>query len=128
MTPVIFINCREDLFIDKILDGRKWYETRTSNTLGQFFGRRVYLAETGHGKPIVKCSAVIHTPIEVTSKKEWENSYRDLACITEGSKYDWKQDTKIKYCYYLDEVKPVFPFIPEGKRHGRVWMEYEEDA
>ena len=129
MTPVIFINCSKHPFIEQIISGKKWYETRNSDTLGRFAGQRVLLAETGkHGVPIVKASAIIHTAITVTNPWIWESVfYRDLACIPQGSKYDWQPDTKIKYCYYLSDVKRTSPFIPEGKRHGRVWMEHNEE-
>lgn len=126
MQPVIFINCKWHPFIRQIMAGDKWYETRTSDTLGRFAGQRVLLAETGHGHPIVRCSAVIHTAVTVTNPWVWENFYRELSCVPKGSKYDWHPDTKAKYCYYLERIIPITPaFVPEGKRHGRVWMEYE---
>lgn len=129
MQPVIFINCKGHPFIREILNGRKWYETRNSDTLGRFAGQRVLLAETGHGLPIVRGSAIIHTPITVSNKWVWETFYRELACIRKGSKYDWNPDTKVKYCYYLDDIKPIAPaFVPEGKRHGRVWMEHNQEG
>ena len=127
MTPVIFINCKDQPFIDKIISGQKWYETRTSDTLGQFAGRRVLLAETGKGRPVVRCSAIIHTALVVNSPRIWESSYRELSCIPQGSRYDWHDDTKVKYCYYIDSVKPITPgFVPEGKRHGYIWMEHDD--
>ena len=126
MTPVIFINCKEYPFIDQIISGRKWYETRTKDTLSRFAGQRVYLAETGKGHPVVKCSAVLHSPIKVVTAKEWEFLYRNLSAIPNGCKYDWQPITTAKYCYYIDSIRPIQPaFVPEGKRHGRVWMEWE---
>ena len=63
MTPVIFINCKEQPFLDRILSGRKKFETRTRNTLGRFLDHamndRVLLAETGHGRPVIRASARI---------------------------------------------------------------------
>ena len=127
MTPVIFINCKGYPFITEIIEGQKWYETRTSDTLGKLTGRRVFLAETGKGRPVVRCSAVIRSAITVTNPWIWENFYRELSCIPKGSKYDWNHDTKVKYCYYIDSIEPITPaFIPEGKRHGRVWMEHDD--
>ena len=127
MTPVIFINCKGHPFIREILAGQKWYETRTSDTLGRFAGQRVLLAETGRGNPVVRCSATIRTPITVTNPWVWETFYRELSCIPKGSRYDWHPGTKIKYCYYLDDVKPITPaFVPEGQRHGYVWMEHDQ--
>ena len=127
MTPVVFINCKEQPFVDQIICGRKWYETRTRNTLGGLTNRRVFLAETGHGVPVVKCSAVLHDAVEVRTERQWNFYFKPLTCIPVGSKYDWKPDTKVKYCYYLSDVEPVKPwFVPDGKRHGRVWREVEE--
>ena len=63
MTPVIFINTTSSPFVDDIIDGRKTYETRTRNTLKSLLtwalGERILIAETGHGDPVVRCSAVI---------------------------------------------------------------------
>lgn len=127
MIPVIFINCKEYPFMDDIISGRKWYETRTSDTLGRFVGQRVLFAETGNGRPVIRCSAFIRSAIEVTTPWRWEQYFRGLACIPKGSKYDWQPDTTVKYCYYITDVEPVRPMhVPEGKRHGRVWMELEK--
>lgn len=129
MTPVIFINCKDYPFLKEIISGQKWYETRTSNTLRQFAGQRVLLAETGKGHPVIRCSAIIHTALTVTNPRIWETFYRELACIPKGSKYDWQPDTKVKFCYYIDNIRPITPgFVPEGKRHGRIWMECDNLA
>ena len=125
MTPVIFINCKSEPFVDDIIALLKQYETRSRNTLGRFCGDRVLLAETGKGRPLVKCSAVIDHYVEVYSREKWEE-FLERSWVPVGSKYDWKPDTKVKYLYHLSDVRPVTPFLaPEGRRHGRVWMEYE---
>lgn len=133
MTPVIFINCKDEPFVDEIMSGLKEYETRTRNMLGRFLGERVLIAETGSGRPFVRCSAVIDEIVSVHTLKAWtapnalRKSYRVLSMIPVGSKYDWQRDTKVKWLYRLKDVQPVAPFrAPEGRRHGRVWMEYEE--
>ena len=126
MTPIVFINCSKSPFIDDIMNGSKKYETRTRDTLSRFWGERVLLAETGKGKPIVRCSAIIGPTYMVTRQADWEDRFRKDACVAPGSTYDWKPETKVKYLYKLIDVQPVQdPFIPpEGVRHGRVWMEY----
>lgn len=126
MTPVLFINCTASPFVDNIASLLKQYETRTRNTLGRFLGERVLLAETGHGAPLVKCSAVIDEIISVTTREQWEE-YLDRTWIPVGSKYDWKPDTKIKWLYHMSDVHQVDPFrLPgECRRHGYVWAEYE---
>lgn len=125
-TPVVFINCKEQPFLDRIMNGTKVYETRTRNTLGNLLGERVLLAETGHGKPTVRCSARIECIISVHVPEYWER-YRKYLGIDSGSRYDWHPDTRIKWLYRLTDVRQVEPFTPDlGRRHGRVWAEYYE--
>ena len=124
MTPVIFINCTVEPYVDDIMAYLKRYETRTRNTLGRFLGERVLLAETGHGSPLVKCSAVIDQVISVSTREQWEE-YLEQTWIPVGSIHDWQPDTKVKWLYHLTDVKPVVQFRigPDCRRHGRVWAE-----
>ena len=124
MTPVIFINCTVEPYVDDIMGKLKLYETRTRNTLGRFIGERVLFAETGRGAPLVKCSAVIDQVISVHTREAWEE-YLQYTWIPVGSAHDWQPDTKVKWLYHLTDVKPVVPFRlgPDCRRHGRVWAE-----
>ena len=124
MTPVIFINCTVEPYVDDIIGKLKLYETRTRNTLGRFIGERVLFAETGRGAPLVKCSAVIDQVISVHTREQWEE-YLQFTWIPVGSAHDWQPDTKVKWLYHLTDVKPVVPFRlgPDCRRHGRVWAE-----
>ena len=128
MIPVIFINCTTEPYIDDIMGRLKEYETRNRNTLGRFLGERVLLAETGHGLPLIKCSAVIDQIISVSTKEDWEE-YLEMTWVPVGSKHDWQPNTKIKWLYHLSDVQPVKPFRlpPSCRRHGRVWAEYVPD-
>ena len=129
MIPVIFINCSGFPFIDHIMTGTKKYETRTKNTmkklLDSFLGKRILLAQTGNGDPLVRCSAVIDKVIEVYTEDAWIPYIMD-ADISNGSQYDWQYDTKKKVLYHLTDIKPVNSFrLPKScKRHGRVWAEF----
>ena len=125
MIPIIFINCDHAPFVDMIITRSKKYETRNRNTLGQFLGERVLIAETHHGrKPLVRCSAVIDEITECFTEEAWLPYIMD-ACISNGSKYDWQPNTKKKVLYRLKDVVPCYPFTPaEDRRHGRTWMEY----
>ena len=126
---VVFINCKEQPFLDRILSESKLYETRTRNTLGKLIGDRVLLAETGHGKPLVRCAATIDRIIAVYSRDEWDKYYSKYADVDSGSRYDWHDDTKVKYLYLLTDIQPVEPFCPQlGRYHGRVWAEYEGEV
>lgn len=124
MIPVVFINCTVVPFLAGIISGRKTFETRTRDMLRSLVGRRVYLAETGRGRPVVRCSAVLCPALKITDKKTW-SGLRSRTRVPRGSQYDWTQKTTAKYCYNLLDVQPCSPFpVPEGVRHGRVWMEY----
>lgn len=124
MIPIIFINSRSVPFVDMIMEGKKLYETRTRNVLKSAFeyGNRFLIAETGNGKPVVRCSATIEAMHTLYTEEAW-NRYRNLHAVPAGSEFDWKPDTKKKVLYHLTDVQPVEPFVPEGKRHGRTWME-----
>ena len=125
MIPIIFINTQRYAFVDDIIEGRKKYETRCRNTLGSLVGHRVLIAETGHGKPVVRCSAVIKDHFVIDDPWIWDR-YRGTTRVPKGSKYDWQPETKVKHLYELTGVVACQPFVPpEGVRHGRVWMEYE---
>lgn len=131
MIPVLFINCLRERFVDWIIGGLKQYETRTRNTLKKlldtYLGRRILIAETGRGDPLVRCSAVIDEVVAVYDLATWE-AYLELTWIPCGSTYDWKPSTKVKYLYHLKDVRPIAkPFrLPRScRRHGRVWAEYE---
>ena len=127
MIPVVFINCVSAPFLDDIISGRKQYETRSRDMLARLVGCRVLLAETGNGRPVVRASAVLQSGRPV-DRIGWE-CLRRRTCVPAGSQYDWKPDTKVRYCYQLFDVRPVSPFTPpEGVRHGRVWMEYEGEV
>ena len=127
MIPVIFINCADEPYVESIMNGTKTYETRSRNTLKSLLewalGERVLIAETGHGAPIVRCSAVIDHFGAIYTADRW-NELRKVHRVTVGSKYDWKPYTKFKSLYLLKDVQPVARFTPTGPRHGRVWMEH----
>lgn len=125
MIPVVWINSRSVPYVDKIINLSKIYETRSINSLRSLVGKRVLICETGKGKSMVRCSARIVNAFPVRSAYEWD-MFREYTCVPVGSKYDWQPDTKVKWLYELDSILiESVPFHPaEGKRHGRVWMEY----
>jgi hypothetical protein len=123
--PVVFINCKTEPFIDMIISGEKVAETRSRDTLRSLVGKTVYLAETGHGKPVVKCSAQITNSIPCRCKADWK-MFRKMTGIRPNSQYEWKPETKVKYLYMLASITPCKSFVPpEGTRHGRVYMDYQ---
>ena len=126
MTPVIFINSSKIPFVDLIGSGSKPFETRTRNMLGRFIGERILIAETGKGSPVIRFSAVIDYAVEVHTRSAWER-YRQDACIPVGSKYDWNENTKVKWLYHLTDVRMIgpVPLPQDARRHGRTWAEYD---
>lgn len=128
MSIAVFINCRRCPFIDMMLSDvdTKTDETRTRNMLRAVVGRSVFLTETGRGPSMVRASAVIGEPIVARSREEWE-ALRSRHRVPAGSQYDWQPETKIKYLYPILNIRPVPPFHPpEGIRHGRAWMEFND--
>lgn len=125
--PIIFINSRSVPFVEMIMNSEKIFETRSRDVLRFLFetGQRFFIAETGKGKPVVRCSTRIRSVVVVYDKTAWD-TYRTFHLVPPGSEFDWKPGTRKKVLYQLDDVRPVSdPFVPpEGKRHGRVWMEY----
>lgn len=126
MVPGIFINCSAAPYIDYILDGSKVYETRSRNTLSRFIGKRVYLVQTGKGKPVVRCSCVIRSSFSVEKRLHWDVLHH-ATMVEPGSPHDWKPETRRKWLYWLTDVQPVSVPVPASAvRHGRIWIEIEE--
>lgn len=125
MTPIVFINCRSVPYVDRIMDGRKVYETRSRNTLAALVGKRVLIAETGRGRSVVRCATTIRKAFSLTHSVAFD-LFRPYTSVPENGVHDWNDRTRIKWLYELADVRPVLPFHPEnGTRHGRTWMEYE---
>ena len=125
MIPVVGINSSSAPFMADIGAGRKRIETRNRNMLGGIVGRRVILAETKQGGYLAMYSVVIRSARPVTSREEWDR-LRPLHMVPEGSKYDWKPYTRVKWVYEITALRRLKPFmVPEGVRHGRTSMEYE---
>lgn len=123
---IVYINCKLFPFVSWIISGLKLYETRNKNTLKSIIGKQVYIAKTGKGKTIVKCTAVIDSVLRIRTCTEY-NKYRNSTCIKKGSCFDWNSETKQKYLYKLTNVKPCQEFTPvpeKLEKHGRSWAVY----
>lgn len=127
MPKVVWINSSSFPFLELICRGWKPFETRSRNMLGGLVGERVILAESSRGQRLARCSAVIKSVREVRTREDWD-ALRPLHRVPAGNKYDWKDDTKVKYLYELSRIRLLVPFrIPSGTSHGRTWMEYETE-
>jgi hypothetical protein len=127
MTPIVYINTSSAPFIEKIIALEKVLETRDRDTLRPIINRPVYIAESGHGPAIVRCSAVFLAPLVVRSGAAWDD-LRPWTCIEPGTLYDWTEKTRVKFLYPVQRVVKVPPFpVPEGKRHWTTWIECNEE-
>lgn len=87
--PEIGINVRSDGnidYADLIVDGKKTLETRNSDSLRPYVGKRVSIVKTGKGRAYAIGMATIGEPIEVDEEK-----FRKLEkdhLVPPGSKFD----------------------------------------
>ncbi len=126
MIPVVFINCDKIPYVDLMIDGKKILETRHFNTLGGLVGRRVLIAETHKGKePVIRCSCVLKNPKRMDFLGLWGLASID-ACIPNYEDW-WDFKRPGRWTYEVHDVRNAHHPWKEGKRHGRVWMEYEEE-
>ena len=126
-TPNVGINVRSDVkagipYADLIVDGIKTYESRESNSLKSYIGKRVGIVKTGEGTAQAIGSVVIGEPIVVD-----EREFRKLEgehMVPAGSAFDIKQGQK-KYLYPLSDAirfnKPI------GVSHGIVSRKLNTD-
>lgn len=102
VSPKIGINVNQggSSFADKIISGVKKYETRESDSLRPYVGKRVGIIRTGEGKAKAIGDVTIGEPIVVSSAEEFAK-LRDLHLVPEGSKFDIKEGG-VKYLYPIE--------------------------
>ena len=96
----IGINVNQDgnnKYADKIVDGEKTLETRTSDSLRPFVGQRVAIVRTGQGPAMAIGEVTIGKPIVVSTQKQFDK-YRDQTLIPKDSKFDIVPGV-VKYLY-----------------------------
>ena len=125
MIPVVGINSASAPFMADIGDLLKRLETRSRNMLRSLVGQRVILAETQQGGYLAMYTAVIRSARPVRSYDEWD-ALRPLHRVPVGNPFDWKEGDRVRWVYELSSLRRLRPFlVPEGRRHGRTWMEYD---
>jgi len=85
----IGINVKSDgniSYSDLIIDGKKKYETRNTNSLKPYIGKRVSIVRTGQGKAVAIGSVEIGNPIEVD--EDDFRKYEKDHLVSAGSKFD----------------------------------------
>jgi predicted transcriptional regulator len=112
-TPTIGINVRNDKDIDYaslIVDGKKKYESRKTDSLRPYVGKTVGIVRTGNGPAVAIGQVTIGEPIIADAEKF--NKLRNQHLVPQGSKFDIDSDGT-KYLYPMinpvrwDNEKPI---------------------
>jgi len=112
-TPSIGINIRDDgdiRYADLIVDGKKKYESRRTNSLNPYIGKTVGIIRTGKGPAVAIGQATIGEPIIVDADKF--DKLRNQHLVPKNSKFDIDSDGT-KYLYPMinpirwDNEKPI---------------------
>ena len=82
-------------YADLIVDGQKTLESRNSDSLRPYVGKRVAIVRTGHGPAKAIGEVTIGEPMVVDKKKF--HGMRAHHMVPEGSQFDIKTDTKHLY-------------------------------
>ena len=94
------INVNQDggnAYADKIIDGEKTIETRASDSLRPYVGKRIAIVRTGAGPAKAIGEVTLGEPIVVKTQKEFDE-YRNETLVPKGSKFDIKTGG-VKYLY-----------------------------
>jgi hypothetical protein len=103
--PEIGINVRSDGnidYADLIVDGKKKLETRNSDSLRPYVGKRVSIVKTGKGRAYAIGVVTVGEPITADEKKFRKLEKEHL--VTAGSKFDI-QPGSIKFLYPMIDPK-----------------------
>lgn len=87
-------------YADLIVDGKKQYETRDSDSLRPYVGKRVAIVRTGEGPAKAIGAVTVGEPMTANPKKF--RSMQDGHLVPEGSRFDIKGG--LKYLYPM--IKP----------------------
>ena len=107
----ININCKNQDFVEQILDGRKTIETRNSPSLRPYVGERIGLIKTGCGRATLCGYATITREIHYKNEEEFRHD-EDKHLVSKGSVYDIVTD---KYGYVLSNVVRIKPVEVNSK-------------
>ena len=106
-TPIIAesigINVNQDgtnQYADKIVDGKKTLETRASDSLRPYVGKRVAIVRTGDGPAKAIGAVTIGEPIRVSTQKQFDQ-YRNQTLVPKDSKFDIAPGG-VKYLYPVE--------------------------
>lgn len=100
--PSIGINVATDKdmrYADLIVDGKKRYESRNSDSLRPWVGKRVSIVRTGEGKAKAIGAATLGEPLVVDASKF--RAMQEQHLVPPGSKFDIKAG--VKYLYPVND-------------------------
>ena len=100
-------------FTDQILAGEKTIETRATNSLAPYVGKRVGIVRTGKGKAMLVGYATIGSPVFYKNRKEFDADFKKHRVGPESPYYIGPSG---KYGYPLTRVEKTEP-VPVNK-HG----------
>lgn len=69
-------NEKDHKWADLIITGKKYYETRNSNSLKPYIGKRVVIIRTGEGKAKGIGEVTIGEPLHITDKAKFDKLYK----------------------------------------------------
>tara|TARA_Y100000114_G_scaffold11314_1_gene9022 strand:+ start:3829 stop:6126 length:2298 start_codon:yes stop_codon:yes gene_type:complete len=101
------INVRSDTknnlsYADLIIDGQKTFETRDTNSLKSYIGKKVAIVKTGEGDAKAIGTVTVGEPIEVNAQQFRE--LQDQHLVPQGSTFDIKEG-KTKFLYPLSNAE-----------------------
>jgi hypothetical protein len=103
----ININDAAQNFTEQILSGEKTIETRATDSLRPYVGRRVGIVRTGVGPAELVGYATIGEPVVYNSTEEFRAD-QEKHLVEAGSEFDI-QEGGVKYGYPLTDVESVTP-------------------
>jgi hypothetical protein len=96
VTRGVNINDKVQPFTDQILSGEKTIETRRTNSLRPYVGKRVGIIRTGKGKAMLVGFAVIGEPIFYGTKAAFSADFK-RHLVGDKSKFRFKRGGKFGY-------------------------------
>jgi hypothetical protein len=96
VTRGVNINDKVQAFTDQILSGKKTIETRRTNSLRPYVGKRVGIIRTGKGQALLVGFAVIGEPIFYGTKAEFSADFSRHQ-VGDKSKFRFKRGGKFGY-------------------------------
>ena len=123
----VYIRNTSAHFVDRIFDGSKCIETRTSPVLESCRGKWVKIVKTETHEIVGEVRFLSRKPTVFDSYESFD-AKRSAHLVPKGSRFDWNGT---KYGYYILATrkyeKPV-PLAPDAKRYGRIAVEIDENT